>query len=243
MLADHARAIQRVCFDSEPSESDLELLGARERWLVYRDLVRTRLTNVIEAALPRTKAALGHGSFERMIDEWLTAGGPKTRYFRHVPNELAEFAIPIWQDAKPNWLADLAHYEIAAWSVRHAPPNPIPGGDFTFESRPVVGSAVCVLRLSHPVHRSPTPSAGYEPEATALCLYRSESHRAVPQELNPLAADLLEAWQRAEETVAESVHRVAAAHDTPIGPAFIEKLSTLIATFIQQGVLLGDPVP
>ena len=55
MLADHAKAMQRVCFGAEPSEADLELLGSRERWLVYRDLVRNRLNHVIRVALARTK--------------------------------------------------------------------------------------------------------------------------------------------------------------------------------------------
>ena len=59
MLVDQARAIQRICFGSEPSEADLELLGSRERWLVYRDLVRNRLNIVIGAALARTKTAIG----------------------------------------------------------------------------------------------------------------------------------------------------------------------------------------
>jgi hypothetical protein len=242
MLADHARAIQRVCFDSVPSESDLELLGTRERWLVYRDLVRTRLTNVIEAALPRTKAAIAQGSFERVIDEWLTAGGPKTRYFRHVPNELVDFAVPVWRDAEPGWLTDLARYEITAWSVRHAPPNPTPEVDFAFDRRPVVGSAVRVLHLDHPVQEGPTPEAGYAYEPVILCISRNDKHRAVTRTLNPLAADLLEAWQRSEETVAESVQHVAAAHGTAIGPAFVEKLSTLITTFIEQGIILGGRV-
>jgi hypothetical protein len=156
-----------------------------------------------------------------------------------VPNELADFAIPIWQEAEPPWVADLARYEIASWSVRHAAPNPTEVEELTFEKRPVVSVAVRVMRLDYPVHQSPTPAEGYQPERTILCLYRNEDHRAVPQLLNPLAADLLEAWQRAEETITESVHRIAAAHGAEIGPAFVEKLSTLLADFITQGILLG----
>jgi hypothetical protein len=58
-----------------------------------------------------------------------------------------------------------------------------------------------------------------------------------------MAADLLEAWQRADQTVAESVQQVAAAHNTQIGPDFIEKLSTLIADFIERRILLGGESP
>jgi hypothetical protein len=239
MLADHVRAIQRVCFDSKPSSADLERLGSRERWLVYRELVRTRLHGVIAAALPRTKKALGDEAFTRVVAEWLSTGGPTTRYFRHVPNDFAEFAIPIWRDTAEAWLADLGRYEMTSWWVRHAPPNPVPGAELSFESRPVVASAVRVLRLDHPVHDEPPGGETYARRTTLLCLYRNAQHRAVPIALNPLAADLLEAWQRGEESVAESVERIAREHDTPIGPGFIEKLSALIADFVDEGVLLG----
>jgi hypothetical protein len=239
MLADRALAIHRVCFDSEPSKADLTALGSPERWLVYRELVRSRLGGVIEAALPRAKHAIGEDAFQRLVDEWLSAGGPTTRYYRHVPNELASFAIPTLEDAEAPWAADLMRYEIASWSVRHAPPDPTPEAELAFDRQPVVGSAVKLLRLDYPVHESPTPAAGYRAVPTALCLHRNEAHRAVPRVLNPLAADLLEAWQRGEETVAEAVERVAATHGTEIGPAFVEKLSALIASFIEQGILLG----
>ena len=243
MLADTVKAMERVCFDAEPNEADLELLGSRERWLVYRSLVRTRLVGVIEAALPRTKAANGHESLGRIIDEWLSTGGPRTRYFRNVPNELADFAIPMWRDTAEPWIADLARYEITSWSVRHAPPNRVSDAAFSFELRPVVATAVAVLRLDHRVNETPTPENGYERDPVILCIYRNQEHRASRLVLNPLAADLLEAWQRGDETVSESVHRVAANHDTQISPAFIEKLSTLITTFIHQGILLGGQAP
>jgi len=243
MLADTAKAMQRVCFDSEPSEADLELLGSRERWLVYRSLVRTRLAGVIEAALPRTRAAIGDESLGRIIDEWLSTGGPRTRYFRNVPNELADFALPIWSGTAEPWIADLVRYEITSWSVRHAPPDRVSVAAFSFEARPVVATAVAVLRLDHRVNETPPAENGYERDPVILCIHRNQEHRASPQVLNPLAADLLEAWQRGDETVTESVHRVAATHDTQIGPAFIEKLSNLITTFIEQGILLGGHAP
>jgi hypothetical protein len=239
MLADHAKAMHRVCFDSEPSEADLARLGSRERWLVYRDLVRTRLLGVVEAALPRTRSAAGKEVFGGIVDEWMSAGGPQTRYFRHVPNDLTNFALPILRESAEPWVADLARYEIATWSVRHAPPNPTPDAELTFEAPPVVGNAVIILRLDHPVHESPTPTAGYPRAPVILCLHRNEAHRAIPQKLNPLAADLLEGWQGGDATVAETVQRVAADHGVEIGPAFVEKLSTLIADFITKGILLG----
>ena len=239
MLAERAQAMRRICFDSEPSEADLALLGSRERWLVYRELVRSRLVGVIEAALPRTKAAVGAAALDSAIDDWLGTGGPRARYFRHVPNELAELAIPIWRRTEDPWIVDLARYEMARWSVRHAPPNAEPAADFTFDTRPVVATGVALLRLDHRVHETPTPATGYPHDPVVLCIHRDRAHRALPQELNALAADLLEAWQRGEETVTESVQRVAAEHGTEIGPGFVEKLSSLITGFLDHGILLG----
>lgn len=243
MLADHAKAMQRVCFGAEPSEADLELLGSRERWLVYRDLVRNRLNQVIRVALSRTRDAIGEDTFARAVDEWFSAGSPKTRYLRHIPGELAEFAIPIWQRTEAPWVADLAGYEITAWDIRHAPADPVPSSEFAFDRRPVLATAVRVLRLAYPVQTKPAPGAGYEPDPTILCLYRDRSHRPIPRKLNPLAADLLEAWRAADQTVAESIQRVAAAHHTEIGPEFVEKLSALIADLIERGILLGGHSP
>lgn len=235
MLADHAKAMQRVCFGAEPSESDLELLGSRERWLVYRELVQNRLVHVIGVALARTKQAIGEEAFGRAVAEWLSTGGPKTRYLRQVPTELAEFGIPIWQRTEAPWVADLARFEIASWKVRHGPADPIPEAEFAFDRKPVLRTAIEVLRLEYPVHQKPTPAAGYEPDSTFLCVYRDASHRASTRKLNPLAADLLEAWKRADETVTESIQRIAEAHRTKIGPAFIEKLSAIITDFIAGG--------
>lgn len=235
MLADRVKAMQRVCFDVEPSEADLELLGSSERWLVYRELVQNRLIQVISAALARTKAAIGEEAFGRAVAEWLSSGGPKTRYLRYVPSELAELAIPIWQGNEAPWVAELARLEIACWNVRHAPPDPEPETVFAFDRRPVLGAAIEVLRLEYPVHEKPTPAAGYERDPTFVCVYRDADHRASTRTLNALAADLLDAWKCADETVAESVQRIAAQHQTEIGPTFVEKLSTIIADFIIGG--------
>lgn len=239
MLADQAKAMQRVCFGAEPSEADLELLGSRERWLVYRELVQNRLVQVIEVALARTRTAIGDEAFGRTVSDWLGTGGPRTRYLRYVPSELADFAIPIWRGTEAPWVAELACLEIGSWNVRHAPQDPKPEAEFAFDRRPMLSGAVDVVRFEYPVQKRPRPAAGYEPEPTLLCIYRGADHRAHTRALNPLAADLLDAWKRADETVADSVQRIAEAHGTEIGPGFVEKLSALIADFVERGVILG----
>lgn len=242
MLTDRAKAMHRVCFGAAPSESDLALLGSRERWLIYRDLVRNRLSIVVDAAFGRTKRAIGKEAFSRAFDDWLAGGGPKTRYLRHVPRELADFALPIWEATEASYVSDLARYEITTWNVRHAPADRADVGDFGFDRRPVIGEAVEMLRLEHRVHEPHRLATERAPEPVFLCVYRNTSHTAQSYELNALAADLLEAWKRGDQTVAESVQRTAAVHGTEVGPAFVEKLSAMIADFIERGIIIGgDP--
>ena len=151
----------------------------------------------------------------------------------------ADFAIPIWERASARQIFDLSRYEITAWDVRHAPPDRTDVGEFGFDRRPVVGAAVEILRLDYRVHEHPAAPDEYSPERVTLCVYRNAAHKAQSYELNALAADLLEAWKRGGQTVAESVQGTAAAHDTEIGPAFIEKLSAMIADFIERGIIIG----
>jgi hypothetical protein len=178
---------------------------------------------------------VGAEAFALAVDEWLSAGGPRTRYLRQVPGELAAVAISLWHVNEPPWVADLARYEIACWEARHAPPDPDGHEQFAFDRRPVTRAAMKVLRLEHPVHETPTPASGYEPGPTLLCVYRDANHEPATRKLNALAADLLESWQRADQTVAESVDRIAAKHQTVISPAFVEKLAILVADFLIGG--------
>jgi hypothetical protein len=208
--------------------------------LVYRELVQNRLANVIGVALARTKAAVGNEAFGRVVADWLAGGGPKTRFLRHVPNELADFAIPLWRRVEAPWVAELARFEITSWTVRHGEKNPKAVDEFAFDRKPVLSTATEVLYLDYPVHRKPTPDEGYGPKPVVLLVYRDACHLASVRELNPLAANLMEAWKRGAETVSESVERVAKAHGSEIGPAFVDKLSALIADSIDRGILLGS---
>lgn len=243
MLSEREAAIARVCFDAEPSRTDLESLGSPDRWLLYRRMVRHRLKKVTSTALPRTKRVLGEERFETMIAAWFAAGGPRARYFRNVPIDFCRLALPRWKAQAPPWVAELAELEIAIWSVKYASSEHPPASDFAFDKPPLLTPALEILRFAYPVHRTPAPPEGYAPEPTLLCIYRDQEHQPVTWTLNTLAADLIEAWVPGDRTVAETVQTVAAAHNTEISPAFVDKLATMIADFLGRGVLLGGRVP
>jgi hypothetical protein len=242
-LAERSRTIQRVCFDLEPCEEDLSALGSAERWLIYRSMVRKRLVDVVSNALPRSKHALGTEAFLDHIAQWLAAtGGPKTNLFRRVPNDFVDFALPRWDQAAHAWLSDLAQYEIARWDVKYGPSEHPAIVDFDFELAPVLTPSLRVLQLAYPVHEE-SSSKPQSREETWLCVYRNEQHEVVVWKLNALAASLVRAWIPGDQSMTQSVHRVAAEHGTEIGTDFVAKLSEMLADFIERGILLGSRAP
>ncbi len=239
-LAERSRTIQRVCFDLEPREDDLAALGSPERWLIYRSMVRKRLFDVVSNALPRSKRTLGAEAFLNQVAQWLAmTGGPESNLFRCVPNDFAAFALPRFKAADPAWLSDLARYEIARWDVKYAPSKHLPTVEFNFDLAPVLTPSLRILELAYPVHQEPS-SKLHSPEATWLCVYRDSEHEVVVWKLNALAANLVRAWIPGDQTMTQSVHGVAAEHGIEIGPEFVDKLSDMLADFIERGILLGS---
>lgn len=228
----------RLCFDAEPGEDDLALLGSRDRWLLYRSLVRSRLLKVARSAFPRTLATLPAGEFDAMVHAWFASGPPKQRFFWQVPLEFGAYALERMPPTPPHG-ADLLRYEITCWRVRQKPATMPDVSDFSFERPPVVHPTLEVVSLGHPVHLASAEAAGAA-EPTRLCVYRNRDHVTEALRLNPVAHALLEDWMTGERSVAESVRRVTSARGATIDRRFLEKLGALIADLLERGVLLGS---
>ena len=102
-------------------------------------------------------------------DQWLSTGGPKTRYLRNVPSELAEFADPIWQRTEapgsPTSHATRSRTGSAARAERTPP-----------------GRRVCVRPQARRRHggRGPSPRVPGAPEAHARARVRARPHVPLP---------------------------------------------------------------
>jgi hypothetical protein len=241
-LLPRQQAVARVCFAAQPSPADLQALGAPERWLLYRTMVRDRLRDMIAVGLPRTLALLGEPAFRACFDRWLDQAPPQTRYIREIVPAFVAFALPTWStDATlPPWTADLARFETARWEVWYQPNPPTDAQALAFERRPLVNPALRVLRLSYPVHTRRPPNDPFPAEPTHLALFRTPEHGVDVWVLNAMTADLLEAWQTGEQTITESVREAADRRGVSISPGFIDKLSETMARFVERGVLLGS---
>jgi hypothetical protein len=239
-LVERERAMQRVCFAPDAPEADLERLGTPDRWLIYRSMVRGRLRKVVVAALKKTSERLG----DRLDDDlaaWLDQRPPSTRYFREIPEEFTTFCLPRWRGDHQlsAWLPDLATLEITTWRVKHISTLALEVVPIAFDRVLALDPTVQLLRLDYPVHER--HEGDVPKDATFLCVHRRASdHEAVTTKLNAIAADLVECWLRRDRSLTESVQHVAAKRHVPVDAKLVEGLSTMLADFLERGIVLGS---
>jgi hypothetical protein len=237
-LAAHLEAMQRLFLGPEPGGDELAAVGDPARLRIYRSMVRARLVEISKNAFPRTHQALGAETFQGVVDRYLEGAGPRTRYFWRIPLELFEVlgaAIPA--DAPPH-VRDLARFEVARWSLRHEafPPPPTPA-PLSFERPPLLNPAHALVSVRHRVDVRDEEHVAGERE---LCLHRGADHKVAVLVLNPVSHALLVEWRAGEAALADSVKRVCERRNIEITEHFLEKLSSLLESFLGAGLLLGS---
>ena len=106
------------------------LAARRDRWRLYRDLIRTALEDPLADALPITKALLeAAGVWDGAVDAFLASRTVQSPYYRDIPPAfVAWLADSRWgQDHWP-FLLQLAHYEVLELDVVRHPDEPPPPG-------------------------------------------------------------------------------------------------------------------
>jgi hypothetical protein len=245
MLVDYERDFVSILFDAEPSERAIERLGGlRERWLLYRDMVRSRMQKMIENGLPRTVKALGDERYGAMYAQWLAESPPRTRYIREIVPAFVAFATPRWNadESVPRWAIELAEYESTRWVVGQEHVEwPSDVSEFTFEKIAVMNPTLRLLRFEHRVSDPlPEGATDYERKKTAVIVYRRPDNDRIGAWIpNALSADLVEGWLREDASVAEVVKRVCAEKCAPIDENLVESLGTMLAGFLEKGIVLG----
>jgi len=223
------------------------LLASPRRLGLYRMLVRHNVVNVVGVMLERTRARLERlvpGAFDRSVDEFLAAQGPRTPHLRDVPSELLAWAAPRWRsDSRvPAWLADYAEYELVDFTIgvapRPAPPPPL--ADVSAERALVFADPHVLVHLASAVHLLPFEDLTAVPEerAVSLLVYRDAVHQTRFLDLSPLAAAILERLI-AGRTLAQAMVEACASSGHALDNAVLSGAATLLADLGERGVLLG----
>jgi len=194
-----------------------------------------RIHELANNAFPRAKGALGAEAFASVVDGYLEASGPRTRYFWRVPLELAD---RLACSEVPPHVADLARFESARWRLRHeAFPTPPAAAPLEFERPPLLNPARELLKLSH---RADVRGEEHVHEERLLCLHRGADHRVSVLVLNPLSHALLEDFAAGDASLAGSVKRVTERRGVAITERFLEGLSEMLERFLREGLVLGS---
>jgi hypothetical protein len=240
-LIDLERAVLSICFRAVPPEKELAELGERRSWLMYREMVRERLLGEIRIALPRSRQLLGDAALLDAFTRHLERDPPRTRYFREIVLAFVNSALPNWQaDPSVSRLAlDMLRYEAALWEVRDLESPPATACvEFAFDRIPVVSPALRLLAVSHAVHAG---DGHYAEGAHWLCVHRANDADSVRTwTLTETTFELLQRWQRAEATVAQTVQQLGEQRAQRIDAAFVDALCTTLAQFIELGIVLGS---
>jgi len=241
-LIDLQREAVELCCGPEPSPEQLAALGDERIWRLYRELIRNRLRGELKIALPRTLAAAGEGAFERAFEHHMRSDPPRTRFFHALVAAFVRSAAPIFRadSALPPYLGDLCVYEAALWEVSDLPDHGAePASEFSFDKRPVLSPALRLLALRHAVHEQPT-EGGYRQGEFYLCVHRRpDDRRAQPWSLNAVTFALMQRFATGAPTVSEAVQQVAAERAIALDSKFVDGLCTVLADFIDRGIILG----
>lgn len=231
-VAELQRAMQRVCFDRAPSADDLATLG--EQAALYRDLVRSRLRELISKALPRTERALGRARVTEIFVGWLAEAPPRSRFFREVIPSFTAFALAGLEGLP----ADVLRLESVRWeSAWRTGEIPSEIEDFDLEKVAVPHPSLRVLELGHAVHRDEDPPAA---GTFYVCVHRRPDHLVETRTLDATSYALVRAWARGDRPAIAVVREVLASESRSADAAFVEKMGALLAALVESGALLGS---
>jgi hypothetical protein len=232
---------------AEPHLADLAT--RRERLLMYRAMVHSRLRGVISEFLPRTAAHLGKPRFRAEVAAFMAERAPHSVYFRDVPGEFLEWADPRWRAGDyPPFLADLSQHEWLDGEIANHPAGgePSTGRELALD-QPVQLDGTTALRryqfAVHILHEEPedddaAPSAPAA-DATAILAYRDRaSHKPRFLELTARAAALCERLIAGEALQAALVGTCEAVGE-PMSDEFLAAMAAFLADLGERGVLLG----
>lgn len=243
-LADVQRAFTRICFEAEPRDEDLAVLHAdRERWLMYRRMVRSRLFAMARMGLPRTAALLGDARFDASVSDYLAALGPRTRFIREVVHELVEHALPGWSadPALPPHTADLVRYEELKWRVASIEWEERPHGELDFERPAVLNPTVRALSVAHRVDKAELDAPPTLDAPRLALVYRRPSSATIrTYVLNDVGGRLFRAWSK-DQSCADGAREVMAELGREPDARFIDGMAGVLADLVQLRIVLGSP--
>lgn len=236
-LEEIQRAMARVCFERVPRAEDVAALGG-EAILLYRELARSRIRDLVPIALPRSERTIGAARMTELVDGFLEEAPPRSRYFREVVPALVAYAMPRLGAGDPDHARDVLALESTRWELGWRDGEiPAAIAEFHLARVPVPHPTLRVLALAHAVHRDTDPP---ERGSFWVCVHRRPDAKVETRTLDESGARLVRAWAAADRTAIEAVRAVLREEGREADPTFVDRMGTLLAGLLESGALLGS---
>lgn len=232
-------AFARVLFDETPRTEDLDALGAsrRDRFLLYRELVRARFRDLVATALPRTTQAIGRARMDALTEARVSAAPPTTRFFREVVHALVAPGDPLLPRDEHPHLDDLVRLELAQWRAHWDDPPTPEARDFDFALPPVIAPTLVRLDLGWSVHRADLP---LERGRFFVAVYRRRDATTETRWMSEPLAAILDAWIAGGQPAIEGVRTGLARVGREPTPELVEQMSEMLAQLLERGGIFGS---
>lgn len=180
--------------------------GAKARGMkVYAEIVYANFDETLSACFPVSRKVLGKRAWTKLVRAFVAEHRCTTPLFRQIPEAFLDYlqSTPL-TDARPPFLANLAHYEwvelaLALSEAVCSDDAWEPSGSL-LEGVPVLAPALMLLTYDYPVHRI---GLRYKPvqanaESMHILAFRRPDHEVKFIVLNPLSARLVQRLQQGE---------------------------------------------
>ena len=238
-LEERLRRIRDYCLDEEPAPLPFSEEG--DRWALYREMVRARHEGALRSTYRRSAQLLGDARFAALVLAFLGSGGIKTRYFWRVPLLFYQDALSALAEPSER---ELAEYEMLRWSIRHEEaPRSSPPVELDFEKRPLFKAPFALLRASDlplQVGEAREEHKAASPGPRVFLFYRSADERLRQLRLSESAARIIDELSDGKKTLKDAIIALSQREGFAIDAPYLEKLSALLATLVEEGFLLGS---
>ena len=217
---------------------------AVEGFSLYRALVLGRFKSAIRAAIPQTVSVLGPTRFTAGVEAFIASEASSSRYVRDMASEFLHWATPRWRidDDAPDFLVDLARYELLSFAVAAALDDLEPVRlAVDIDAALSFSRSTRLLRLSHAVHRRTSDlSASRPPASGTFCLlaYRDAQAQVRQLELSQLGAEVVEQLLDGA-TLRDATLQACRTFDQAADDITLASIATLLGDLQARGVILS----
>lgn len=229
----HEQALCTLVFGTKNSSS---LTG--RGWSLYRDMARGRIRDLLGAAFPKTRHAIGEALFETLFVRWLDEHPPASGYFRESAVEFSRWLTSTGEAGDGTLAGDCLALETLYWTLAYELVKWPALKPLDFGAPLATNPTLRLLRLSHTAHRD-MPEMKHAD--TRLAVARRQNDDVVCwKEIDELEWRVLSASSERDLPLVDCVRDAARELHRDVDETFVADLAVRLEVLLASGIVLGS---